>query len=289
MDDPVLHPMRLLKMGRRDAFYNMGLDEALLEAVSRGASPPVLRLYGWSPPAVSVGYFQGLTEEIDLEACKRHGVDVVRRISGGGAVFHQAEVTYSIVMPLTHPLAGNTIQESYETLCRGVIRGLDLLGVSSRFIPVNDIISGERKISGNAQTRRLGCLLQHGTVLLENEVDLMFELLRVPSEKLKGKIIRDVKDRITSLKLLLGRPVSFPEAEDALAEGFRQALSLEFIPDFPQGDIGGMAPFRPLGSDPTPPIPRGEGGAALPAGEEEQRARELAAEKFSSPEWIFKR
>jgi lipoate-protein ligase A len=268
MDDRETYPFRLLKTGRRDAFYNMGLDEALLEAVSRGVSPPVLRLYGWSPPAVSVGYFQGLTEEIDLDACKRYGVDVVRRISGGGAVFHQAELTYSIVMSLTHPLAGSTIQESYETLCSGIVRGLDLLGVPSRFMPINDIISGERKISGNAQTRRMGCLLQHGTVLLENEVDLMFELLRVPSEKLKGKIIRDVKDRITSLTLLLGRPVPFAEAENALAEGFKQALSLEFIP---------VAPCA--------------GGEAvdIPTGEEEKRARELAAEKFSSPEWIFKR
>ncbi|MFP3089143.1 lipoate--protein ligase family protein [Treponema sp. TIM-1] len=260
------YPFRLLKTGYGNAFYNMGLDEALLESVARGTSPPVLRLYGWNPPAVSVGYFQGLTEEIDLEACKRYGVDVVRRISGGGAVFHQAELTYSMVMPLTHPLAGSTIHESYELLCAGIIRGLDLLGVPSRFIPINDIISGERKISGNAQTRRMGCLLQHGTILLENHVDLMFELLRVPSEKLKGKLIQDVKDRITSLKTLLGRPVPFAEAENALAKGFSQALSLEFIRTVPW--IGGEAPDTR---------------------QEERRARELAVEKFSSPEWLFRR
>jgi lipoate-protein ligase A len=246
----------------------MGLDEALLEAVSQGISPPVLRLYGWNPPAVSVGYFQGLAEEIDLDACKRYGVDVVRRISGGGAVFHQAELTYSMAMPLTHPLAGSTIRESYELLCAGIVRGLDFLGVPSRFIPINDIISGERKISGNAQTRRMGCLLQHGTILLENDVDLMFELLRVPSEKLKGKLIQDVKDRITSLKTLLNRPVSFAEAENALAEGFREALSLEFIRTIPPAG----------GETPDIPTPREEG-----------RARELALEKFSSPQWLFKR
>jgi lipoate-protein ligase A len=244
----------------------MGLDEALLEAVSRGASLPVLRLYGWDPPAVSVGYFQGIREEIDLDACKRRGVEVVRRISGGGAVFHHAEVTYSIVMPLTHPLAGTSIHESYEVLCTGIIRALELLGVPSRFVPINDIVSGERKISGNAQTRRMGCLLQHGTVLLENETDLMFELLRVPSEKLRGKLIRNVKDRITSLKALLGRPVPFAGAEDALAEGFRQALSLEFIRS-----------------------PGGEETADAPTREEEDRARELALTKFGSPAWLFKK
>ncbi|MDR2758718.1 MAG: lipoate--protein ligase family protein [Spirochaetaceae bacterium] len=260
------YPFRLLKTGHGSAFYNMGLDEALLEAVSRGISPPVLRLYGWSPPAVSVGYFQGLMEEINLDACKRYGVDVVRRISGGGAVFHQAELTYSMVMPLTHPLAGSTIHESYELLCTGIIRGLSFLGVPSRFIPINDIVSGERKISGNAQTRRKGCLLQHGTVLLENDVDLMFELLRIPSEKLKGKLIQDVKDRITSLKTLLGRPISFAEAENTLAEGFRQALSLEFIRGTPEGEV-----------------------PDTPTRQEERRTRQLAAEKFSSPEWLFKR
>ncbi|MDR2629959.1 MAG: lipoate--protein ligase family protein [Spirochaetaceae bacterium] len=267
MDDR-RYPIRLLKTGPGRAFYNMGLDEALLEAVSRGISPPVLRLYGWNPPAVSVGYFQGLKEEIDLDACKRYGVDVVRRISGGGAVFHQAELTYSIVMPLTHPLAGSTIHGSYETLCAGIIRGLDLLGVPSRFVPINDIIAGGRKISGNAQTRRMGCLLQHGTVLLENDVALMFELLRVPSEKIKGKLIQDVKDRITSLTALLGRPVPFAEAEDALAEGFRQVLSLEFI-----------GTSQKSGRE----IPE------TPDAEEEKRAWELAVQKFSSPEWLFKR
>jgi lipoate-protein ligase A len=94
----------------------------------------------------------------------------------------------------------------------------------------------------------------------------MFELLRVPSEKLKGTVIRDVKDRITSLRLLLGRPVPFAEAEEALAEGFRQALSLEFIPS--------ASP---------------EEAADIPTGDEEERARELAAKKFSFPQWIFKR
>jgi lipoate-protein ligase A len=236
MDNPARYPFRLLKTGFHNAVYNMGLDEALLEAVSRGASPPVLRFYGWSPPAVSVGAFQEITEEVDLDACKAHGVDVVRRISGGGAVFHQAELTYSMVMPLTHPLAGSTIRESYETLCAGIIRGLGLLGVSSRFVPINDIIAGDRKISGNAQTRRKGCLLQHGTVLLDNDGDLMFELLRIPQEKLTDRGIREARDRITSLKTFLGRPVPFAEAENALAEGFRQALSLEFTSGTPTAE-----------------------------------------------------
>jgi lipoate-protein ligase A len=253
-----LYPWRLLNTGHHNGFYNMALDEALLESVSRGQSLPVLRLYGWSPAAVSVGYFQGLREEADLEACKRHGVDVVRRISGGGAVFHQGELTYSIIIPIGHPLGKMDIRESYIRLCGGILRGLAILGISARFVPINDIIAGDRKISGNAQTRRQGCILQHGTVLLENDVDLMFELLQVPREKIRGKLIEDVKNRVTSLKDLLGRALPFDQAAEALAEGFRRALSLDLIPSSP---------------DPG----------------DEERARHLAADKFASPQWLYKR
>jgi lipoate-protein ligase A len=237
----------------------MGLDEALLEAVAQGDSPPVLRLYGWDPPAVSVGYFQSLKDELDLDSCKDRGITVTRRITGGGAVFHQAELTYSIIMPLSHPLAGKDIRESYRVLCEGLVRGLARLGISSQFVPINDIIAGGRKISGNAQTRRKNTLLQHGTILLENDLALMFELLRVPPEKIRGKFIAAVQDRVTSLRDLLDRPVSFDETRDAVTEGFREALSLTYP-----------------GAD-----------AISPA--EDRRARELAAEKFSSPAWLFTR
>ncbi|MDR2797503.1 MAG: lipoate--protein ligase family protein [Treponema sp.] len=251
-------PFRLINTGFHDGFYNMGLDEALLEGVSQGRSLPVLRLYSWKPPAVSVGYFQGLTEEVDVESCTRHGVDVVRRISGGGAVFHHEELTYSIIMPLGHPLAGETIQDSYQRICPGIIQGLACLGVSSRFAGINDILVEGRKISGNAQTRRMGCVLQHGTLLLASDVDLMFELLLVPQEKLKDKCIQDVRDRVTSLKALLSRDIAYEEVALAVAEGFRRGLSLDFIP-----------------------IPLQE--------EEEARARELATGKFAAPQWLYSR
>jgi lipoate-protein ligase A len=251
-------PFRFINSGFHDGYYNMGLDEALLEGLAQGRSLPVLRFYSWKPPAVSVGYFQGLSEEVDLESCRRHGVDVVRRISGGGAVFHHEELTYSIIMPLGHPLAGESLQGSYQRICTGIIRGLALLGVSSRFAGINDILVEGRKISGNAQTRRMGCVLQHGTLLLASHADLMFELLRVPREKLKDKCIRDVKDRVTSLKALLGRDIAYEEVANALAQGFCQSLSLEGIP----------APLQL---------------------EEETRARELAATKFATPQWLYSR
>ncbi|MDR2536010.1 MAG: lipoate--protein ligase family protein [Treponema sp.] len=256
------HPFRLLNTGYHTGFYNMGLDEALLESVSQGASLPTLRFYGWNPPTVSVGYFQRLEEEADLESCKQRGVDVVRRISGGGAVFHHAELTYSIIMPIDHPLAGLTIRESYETLCAGPIQGLALLGASCEFAPINDILGGGKKISGNAQTRRMGCILQHGTILLDLDLDLMFELLRVPLIKMKDKtskasVIQDVKARVTSLKALLGRAVSYEETQSALTAGFRQALGLD---------------FSVCSSSIT--------------SAEEARSQELSLNKFASTEWL---
>jgi lipoate-protein ligase A len=257
MERPGPYPFRLLETGRRDGYYNMGLDEALLESVARGDALPCLRLYGWNPPAVSIGYFQRLNEEVDLEACKKHAVDAVRRISGGGAVFHHTELTYSIIVPDTHPLALQDLSGSYARFCGGIIEGLRILGLDARFAPINDVLVGDRKISGNAQTRRMGCILQHGTVLLDNDGDLMFELLRVPSEKMKGRLMEDVKSRVTGLRAK-GISIPFDEAASFLAEGFRRALSLSLEPSSP---------------DVT----------------EEARAKELAAEKFSSGEWLFRR
>lgn len=259
-------PFRLLRTGYHNCFYNMALDEALLESVSRGRSLPVLRFYGWEPWAVSVGYFQGLEDEVNLEACKARGIDVIRRITGGGAVFHHAELTYSIIMPDSHPLAGESIRESYRSLCAGIIRGLALLGLESQFEPINDILCGGRKISGNAQTRRAGTILQHGTILLDIDVDLMFELLNIPEEKNRGRLIRDVKERVTSLRNM-GVSSGFGEAVQCFTEGFRQALSLEFSEE-----------------DALSPVYPGGPGAA-----EEGRALELAAGKFASPEWLYKR
>lgn len=219
---------RLLRTGFNNAFYNMGLDQAILEQVAAAKVPPTLRFYGWTPPAISIGYFQGMQEEVDLTACRHHGVDTVRRITGGGAVFHHAEVTYSIVLPLNHPLADRQILASYGRLCQGIVAGLAQLGITAEFAPINDIVVGGKKISGNAQTRKLGCILQHGTILLDVDVDLMFTLLQVPSEKARGKAIADVKERVTSLSHMLGRPVAFEEVSAALESGFSQALDLVY-------------------------------------------------------------
>jgi lipoate-protein ligase A len=242
----------------RPGALNMGIDAALLEAVAEGQSPPVLRLYSWEPACVTVGYFQSMDAEVDLEACRAAGVDAVRRLTGGGAVFHDAEITYSLVVPAGHELAPDDILESYRRICAGLIRGLALLGVDAAFAPINDIESGGRKVSGNAQTRRRGCLLQHGTVLLDLDAERMFSLLKVPAEKLRGKLIEGIKSRVTSLRGILGRPVGYEEAARALRLGFAEAWGAEF-------EEAGLS----------------EGESAL--------AERLARERFSSGEWNLRR
>ncbi len=218
-----LEEFRFLESAYNDAFFNMGLDEAVLDSVAYGARP-TLRLYAWEPKAVSIGYFQGLKDEVDEAACKAIGVDVVRRLTGGGAVYHADELTYSIIVPEKHPLAGKSILESYKNLSAGLIKGLEELGINAFFAPLNDICWQDKKISGNAQTRRKGCILQHGTLLLSVNAEEMFSLLKVPNEKLKDKVIESVKARVGSVSDILGRGISYKEAALAAETGFRAVL-----------------------------------------------------------------
>lgn len=216
---------RLLLTGKRSGYWNMALDEAILSKVGAGESPPTLRLYGWVPPCVSIGYFQGLREEVDLEECFREGVEVVRRLTGGGAVFHDKEITYSIIAKEKE--FPKDVMKSYQKICSGLTAGFANLGVKSEFAPLNDILSGGKKISGNAQTRRMGCVLQHGTVLLDVDVERMFSLLKVPNEKVRDKMVKSVKERVTSVRHVLKQEVAFSKAEEAFADGFASALNLK--------------------------------------------------------------
>lgn len=224
--------IRFLELDVQSARMNMAIDEAIMMSLKKGEVPPTLRLYRWNPSAVSIGTFQGMTEEVDLRYCETNGIDYIRRITGGGAVYHdfEGEITYSIILPKGHRLAPDDILESYEVLCRGVVHGLELLGIDSEFKPINDIVAGGKKISGNAQTRRHSCVLQHGTTLLDLDVEIMFSVLKVPREKISDKMIADVKERVTSIRELLERDVRIEELEEALAQGFSEALEVDLVP-----------------------------------------------------------
>jgi lipoate-protein ligase A len=185
-------------------------------------------------------------------------VVVVGGLCGGGAVLHDKELTYSLVIPESHPLARASIVESYQVLCSALVRGMGFLGIDTEFAPINDILWRGKKVSGNAQTRKHACILQHGTLLLHVDVEEMFSLLLVPKEKATGKLIADVKQRVGSLSEALGRDVGFEETSKALVRGFSEALDSTLIPD-------------------------------KPSDTELARARSLAKEKFSTEAWILKR
>ncbi|MBI4345111.1 MAG: lipoate--protein ligase family protein [Euryarchaeota archaeon] len=176
----------------------MALDEAASEALASGLVGPTIRLYLWRPGAVSIGYFQSLAQEVDRDRCGALGIDVVRRRTGGGAVYHAegGEVTYSVIAP-EGLFPG--ITESYRLICGWVVEGLARLGIKGEFRPVNDILVRGRKISGSAQTRRGGILHQHGTILYRLDKGTMFSILRVGKEKLAGKGIERAEAGVTSV------------------------------------------------------------------------------------------
>jgi len=217
---------RMLETGYHTAAENMAIDYAILKAHSEGLVLPTIRFYGWSPPAISIGYFQRLNEEIDMEACKREGVSYVRRITGGGAVFHEDEVTYSCIVSEKNPKISHQILESYDQICGAIIKGLEELDIHSSFAPINDIVVNGKKISGNAQTRKMKTVLQHGTILLDVDVEKMFSILKVPNEKIKDKMISNVKERVTSLSHVLSEPPSFTEVIAALKTGFEGTFDI---------------------------------------------------------------
>lgn len=223
----MIEKWRLLLTGENKASTNMAIDKAVLISNSKGKVPPTVRFYQWKPPAISIGYFQSLKDEVDLRNCEMMGVDYVRRITGGGAVFHDSELTYSIVIPESHPQISKNIMDSYSRICGAIIKGLKQLGIESTYAPINDIVVDGRKISGNAQTRKQKTVLQHGTILMDVDVNKMFSLLRVPNEKIKDKLISDVKQRVTSIKHILDGDIDFNVVAMAMKNGFEEEFNIK--------------------------------------------------------------
>lgn len=216
---------RVLPLHVTDAFTAMAIDEAVSESVADGMQPTI-RFWRWQPSAVSIGYFQSVNDEVNLDMCKELDVDVVRRRTGGGAVYHdyKGEITYSVIAP--EWMFPKGIHESYQLICGWLIAGLKQLGIEAQFIPINDIVVSGKKISGNAQTRRNGTLLQHGTILYDLDVRKMFSLLKVSQEKVSDKMIKTAEDRVTSL-INFGS-FSMDECYQALLKGFTDGKMWEF-------------------------------------------------------------
>lgn len=219
---------RFILDSARTGAENMAIDSAIMR-LNSDLGQPTVRFYQWKPAAISIGYFQSLRDEVDIDKCKEFGVDYVRRITGGGAVYHKDELTYSIVIPENNSYFPNDILKSYKAICNSLVLGLAEFGIKAEFLPLNDIVVNGKKISGQAQTRRQGTILQHGTLLTDVDVDEMFAMLKVPQEKMKGKLIQEIKERVTSIRNLLGKPVPYPELAAAMKKGFEKNFKVELV------------------------------------------------------------
>lgn len=207
---------RVLRYEKASAAFNMALDDAIAEAVAFRVAGPTMRFYGWEPPAVSIGRFQKLEEVVDLEGCQRLGVDVVRRNSGGGAVFHDREITYSVICP--EDMMPADINEAYREIGGWIVNALKLIGIEGTFEPINDVTVNGKKISGSAQSRRKGIFVQHGTLIYDLDRVKMFSVLKVPKDKLDARSLTDPTERVTSVREQ--RKVPWEYAAAAMANAF---------------------------------------------------------------------
>ena len=253
---------RLLKLETHNAFMNMAIDEAILRARIAERVPNTLRFYRWNPSVVSIGKFQKPENEVYLDNCRRLGVDVVRRISGGGTVYHDAEdeVTYSLIAK-TEDLGVTDIAAVYARVYGGIADALRILGITADFNEgdakncPNLTVNG-KKISGSAQAHKSGIVLQHGTLLLSVDLERMFTVLRVPWAKTCMEVVGVAKNKITSVKEELGHAVSAETANNALSVGFKNAFGIQLTE-------GELTPF------------------------ERELAEELCREKYATDDWNF--
>lgn len=199
-------PWRLIPEIALSPAMNVALDEVLTDRVAKQIVPPTLRFWRWSSPAVIIGRCQSVANEVDLEAANAQGITVVRRMTGGGAMFLQPHgaITYSLYLPES-AVAGLSIRQSYELCEAWVIRGLRGLGVDAHHVPINDIACSAGKIGGAAQARRSGVVLHHTTMAYDMDPGEMVRVLRIGREKLKDKAVSSAQKRVSPLVSQTGK------------------------------------------------------------------------------------
>jgi lipoate---protein ligase len=220
---------RLLDTGSLSAAENMALDEALLELKSEQRIPPTLRFLQFSRPTVLVGHHQSVEEEVRLDYCQAKGIDLNRRLTGGGALYWgHDELGWEVYISKKDPRIPPRIEDLYRRMGEVVARGLQLLGLQACFRPRNDIEIHGRKISGTGGTELSGALLFQGTLLVNFDVNEMLRALRIPTEKLQEKEMESVKERVTCLKWELDPLPPLSEIKASLVRAFQDAFGIRF-------------------------------------------------------------
>jgi lipoate-protein ligase A len=219
----------------------MAVDEELLARAQAGERVPVLRFYGWNPPAVSLGRFQKIEEAVNIGACKRRGFDIVRRITGGRAVLHLHELTYSIIARVDDPLFPPDVHGTYKVIAEGLLAGLRNLGINAEMVSRTnrhahlvtknakdpscfsspswyEIVVDGKKIIGSAQRRLSNAFLQHGSILIDYDPTLEAEVIPGGGGGSVTSIVNEIK-----------RNLSDDGVKSALKAGFSKALQVDFI------------------------------------------------------------
>jgi len=178
---------RLIEQKEYNAATNMAIDHAIYESVANGKENPTIRFYKWDGSSVSIGAYQN-PKEINLDACKKHSIGIVRRMTGGRAVYHdKADFTYSVIAPIR--IFNYSIENAYKEICSPIINALNELGIKAAIENKNDIVVNRKKISGNAaKAMDNGVYLQHGTLIYDIDFDLMPKILNVSQDLVKEKV-----------------------------------------------------------------------------------------------------
>ena len=242
-----------INTGSKNPYYNMAMDEALLNFVSRGEIDPVIRFYTWNPATLSIGYFQRLQKEIDIDKVKEKGYGLVRRQTGGRGVLHDKELTYSVIVPESHPNMPSTVTEAYKIISQGLLEGFKNLGFETYFaIPRSkeerdklkqprssvcfdapswyELVVEGRKIAGSAQTRQKGVILQHGSILQDIDIDDLFDMFKFKNERLKAKMKENFVQKAVAINDISNQHITLNEMENAYEAGFKKGLNIEFKP-----------------------------------------------------------
>ena len=244
---------RFIDSGNCSPSFNMALDEALLDWNSQGKFPPVIRFYGWNPATLSIGYFQKVEKEIDMEAVRNQNVGFVRRPTGGRAVLHEHELTYSVIVPESHPEMPKTVMEAYRIISEGILKGFHQLGLDAHFaVPQTkedrealksphtavcfdapswyELVVEGRKVAGSAQTRQKGVILQHGSILIDVDEDKLFSLFKFPNDRVKERMQRSFKNKAVAINEISPKKVTLEEVKQAFEVGFAEGLNITLEP-----------------------------------------------------------
>lgn len=242
-----------INSGKCTPSYNMALDEALLEWHSKGEIGPVLRFYEWAPATLSIGYFQSVSKEIDMEQVTKHGLGFVRRPTGGRGVLHEHELTYSVIVSEDYPNMPETVTEAYRVISGGLLEGFRKLGLDANFsIPESkeeieglkspksavcfdvpswyELLVEGKKIAGSAQTRQKGVILQHGAILLSLDEEKLVSLFKFNNDEQRGRMLSGLREKAVAIDRLSKREITTDECAIAFSKGFEIALDMKLEP-----------------------------------------------------------